>query len=62
MRLEIDIPDKLAPAVAEIIRTWDRDDDGLSDAMIMRDYELTVAEKVEADRLLGEILNQLEQS
>lgn len=60
MKLSLDIPDKLAPAIAEIIRCWDRDDDGLSDANIMRDYNLTVPEKVEADRLFGEILSQLE--
>lgn len=60
MKLEIDIPDKLAPAIAQIICDRDRDDDGVADAMIMRDHGLTVEEKVEADRLFGEILAQLE--
>ena len=35
MKLALDIPGKLAPAIAEIIRCYDRDDDGLSDANIV---------------------------
>lgn len=57
MKLVLDIPDKLAPAIGEIIRAYGRDDDGLSDANMM---SLTVPEAVEADRLLDEILSQLE--
>lgn len=62
MKLEIEIPNKLAPVIAEIVRCHGRDDDGLSDANIMRDHKLTVPEYVEAQRLFGQILSQLEKS
>ncbi len=38
MQITIDIPDELAPIVLKILESkTDRDDDGLSDVMIMRE-------------------------
>ncbi len=68
MIITIEIPDELAPSVVKILKMQGRDDDGLSDVMIMHDMEEffdadeIVSAYVEATRIADSFVEQIQKN
>lgn len=61
MRYVLNISEKLVPVVARILREREfPNDDGRTDADIMHDLQLSVAEYNQALRILDDLLDHLE--
>lgn len=61
MKIVIDIPDELAPAVLKIVENKSEpDDDGRSDAYIMHDLGLSVDDYVRASHIAESFASKIE--
>lgn len=62
MKLILDIPDKLVPAVVRILRARQfPDDDGMTDVIIMRDLKLEVLDYVDATNIVETLSSKIEE-
>lgn len=61
MKLVLDIPDKLVPAVVRILQARQfPDDDGMTDVVIMRDLNLEVPDYVDATNIVETLPDEIE--